>query len=99
LTVVILPEAENDLEEIGDLIASDAPRRAITFIRELRLGAESIESAPLAYPLVPGYERESIRRRVHGNYIIFYTVEGGSVFILRFLHGARDYNRILDLRR
>ncbi|WP_202314807.1 type II toxin-antitoxin system RelE/ParE family toxin [Mesorhizobium sp. L-8-10] len=35
------------------------------------------------------------RRRVHGNYLIFYRASGENVEILHVLHGAMDYERIL----
>lgn len=35
MIVVITDEAENDLEQIGDFIAQDNPRRAISFVKEL----------------------------------------------------------------
>ena len=96
MNVIILPEAEIDLEEIADVISHDAPVRAASFVRELRLSALALEHAPLAYALVPRYERRGIRRRIHRRYIIFYRIEGNQIFILRILHGARDYIRLLD---
>ena len=36
MRLVFLPQAEMDLEAIGDYIALDNPRRAISFVRELR---------------------------------------------------------------
>ena len=36
MTVVFSPVAETDLEEIGDYVALDNPRRAVTFVREIR---------------------------------------------------------------
>jgi plasmid stabilization system protein ParE len=50
---------------------------------------------PHRFQLVPRYERESVRRRIADNYLIFYRVGDGSVEILHILHGARDYEQIL----
>jgi plasmid stabilization system protein ParE len=36
-----------------------------------------------------------LRRRVHGDYLIFYDVGTTSVEILHVLHGARDYAQII----
>jgi plasmid stabilization system protein ParE len=36
------PQAEIDLEEVGDYIALDNPRRAVSFIREIRQHCEKI---------------------------------------------------------
>lgn len=48
-----------------------------------------------ASPWCPRYERRGIRRRVHGNYVIFYRVETAKVVIVHILHGAIDYGAIL----
>ncbi len=50
---------------------------------------------PSSFPLVPRYERKGIRRRVHGAYQIFYRVDGEPVYVIRVLHGARDYEALL----
>jgi toxin ParE1/3/4 len=36
------PQAEIDLEEVGDYIALDNPGRAVSFIREIRQHCEKI---------------------------------------------------------
>jgi toxin ParE1/3/4 len=38
----LTPQAEIDLEEIGDYIALDNPKRAVSFIREIRQHCERI---------------------------------------------------------
>jgi plasmid stabilization system protein ParE len=88
-------EARNDLRDISDVIATDSPRRAITFARDLVAAAKTIADTPLGYPQVPGYEAQGLRRRVFGPYLIFYRIEDERVDVLRILHGARDYDRIL----
>jgi len=87
--------AESDLETIGDWIAQDNPARALTFVRELRTACATIADMPEACPLVPRYERHGIRRKVHGDHLIFYRVGMGAVVIVHILHGARDYEDIL----
>ena len=42
----LTPQAEADLEEIGDYIALDNPRRAVPFIREIREHCEKIAEGP-----------------------------------------------------
>ncbi|MGM4984440.1 MULTISPECIES: type II toxin-antitoxin system RelE/ParE family toxin [Rhizobium] len=88
-------EAENDLEQIADYIARDNPQRALSFIRELRSKCEDLVDNPNGYSLVPRYEHHGIRRRVHGNYLIFYRVESAKVVIIHLLHGATDYGTML----
>lgn len=50
---------------------------------------------PEAFSFVPRFERRGVRRRVYGNYLIFYQVEEARLVILHVLHGARDYGAIL----
>ncbi|MBP1886590.1 type II toxin-antitoxin system RelE/ParE family toxin [Sinorhizobium mexicanum] len=88
-------EAENDLEQIADYIAQDNPRRALSFVRELRSKCEDLIDSPNGFALVPRYEHHGIRRRVHGNYLIFYRVESTKVVIVHVLHGATDFGAIL----
>lgn len=88
-------EAESDLEQIADDIAKDNPRRALSFVQELRGKCEALAPNPLAFSLVPRYESYGIRRRVHGNYLIFYRVGTEQVVIVHVLHGASDYAAVL----
>ena len=88
MNVVLSDEAEADLEQIGDYIARDNPARAGTFLDELEESCRELGHMPLAYPLLPRYERFGIRRRVHGNYLIFYRVERDAVIC--HAHPARS---------
>ncbi len=88
-------EAESDLEQIADYIARDNPWRALSFVRELRGKCEDLADSPNGFGLVPRYEHHGVRRRVHGNYLIFYRVENAKVVIIHVLHGATDYGAIL----
>ncbi len=87
--------AEANLETIGDWIVRDNPMRAVSFIRELREACHRILDAPEGYELVPRYAAQGIRRKVHGNYLIFYVTDQTAVTVIHVLHGARDYEHIL----
>ena len=95
MKVVLTASAEDDLESIADWIAQDNPGRALSFVMELREICEALGHTPRAYPLVPRYEHTGVRRRVHGNYLIFYRVEADLAVVLHVLHGARDYEPLL----
>ncbi|MCO1345946.1 type II toxin-antitoxin system RelE/ParE family toxin (plasmid) [Burkholderia multivorans] len=95
MKVRLSSEARQDLIAIGDYIARDNPSRARSFVQELTNKCASLANMPLSYPVVPRYEAKGIRRRVHGNYQIFYRVDGDQVFVVRVLHGARDYEALL----
>ena len=95
MKVLITAEAEADLESIGDYIARDNPTRALSFVRELYQLCLNIADMPQAWPPVPRYEHNGIRRRVHGRYLIFYRMADGRITILHILNGAMDVERIL----
>jgi plasmid stabilization system protein ParE len=95
MIVAISAEAERDLEAIGDYIAADNPARAISFIVDLRAKCLDLASMPRRFPLVARYEAEGVRRRAHGNYLIFYRTGRERIVVLHVLHGATDYATIL----
>ncbi len=98
IVVRLTPLAETELEAIADYIARDNPRRALSFVQELRDRCLSLADMPLAFPLVPRYEDRGIRHRVHGNYQIFYRVMGdppARIDVLHVLHSARNYAALL----
>ena len=88
--------AEADLEGIGDYIALDDPRRAASFVRELRARCERIADQPRANRLREEFG-SGVRGAVHGSYLILYTHrDDGRVVVERIVHGARDLDRLLD---
>ncbi len=95
MKVILTPAAQADLEDIADYIAVDSPRRALSYVRERRKAAESLGDFPEAYPLLPRYEQYGVRRRPHGNYLIFYEIVRDVVFFTHVLNGAQDYEAIL----
>lgn len=95
MIVHLSAEAEYDLETIGDYIARDNPARALSFLQELRSKCMGLADMPERFPLVPRYEATGVRRRGHGDYLIFYRIETAKVIIIHILHGAQNYNTIL----
>jgi toxin ParE1/3/4 len=95
MIVVFADEAEADLERIGDYIAQDNPRRAFTYVQELRARCERLASLPERFPLIPRYEGSGMRRMSFGEYLVFYRVRADRVVVLHVLHGATDYEKLL----
>jgi toxin ParE1/3/4 len=93
--VFITEAAWADLLDIARMIMVDNPARASSFIEELYDRCETLGNNPFAFPLLPNHEDRGIRRRVYGNYLIFYRVLDASVEVLHVLHGARDIERHL----
>ena len=89
MKVILSPRSERDLEEIADFIARDSPRSAIRFIADLRATCEKLADAPLGYEVQLQLD-PSIRRAVHGRYLVFYSVNPDRVRVERILHAARD---------
>jgi plasmid stabilization system protein ParE len=89
MRVELSPYVEGDLEEIADWIAQDNPRRAVTFIREIREGFRRIGEGPLLYQLRPDIG-EDARVAIVGRYVILFWVGDEMVRIERVVFGGRD---------
>lgn len=95
MKVRITDAAWDNMLHIGRWIKQDNPARADTFVRELYDRCEALEHMPRAFPLLPGWEDTGIRRRPHGDYLIFYRIADDAVEVLHVLHGAVDYEKLL----
>lgn len=96
MKVVLTPKAERDLESIAERIAGENPRRALTFLDELLEGCRTLAEFPARFPLTTSHAALGIRRRIHGNYLIFYRIEPDLVRVLHVLHAASDYDGVLS---
>ncbi len=88
------PLAEQDLEAIGDDIATDNPARAVSFIRELHVQCQRSVASPQGYRLQPELG-DDIRFCAYGQYVIFFGATREDITIIRILPGARDIPAIL----
>ena len=85
-------DVETDLDEIAAYIAADTPRRAVSFILEIRAEIDRIGREPLLYQLRPDIG-EDARLAVVGRYVILFWIDGNVVRIERVVQG----NRILPV--
>ena len=94
-TLVYSGQAQADLDEIFDFIAADNPRRARSYVEEIRQTCRGLCDAPLigtARPdLQPDLRIMTFRRRV----VIAYRVPADRLEILRVFSGGRDYETIM----
>jgi len=90
------PLAEHDIENIGDYIAQDNPRRAVSFTEELYQQCLSISESPDIYRERPELG-EKIRACSYGRYLIVYSIHDIEVRIERVLHGSRDIGVLCPL--
>lgn len=89
IQVNLSPQANADLEEIGDYIARDNPARALSFIGELKVKCLGLaKAARIGAPRPELGER--VRMLTHGRYLIFYREHEATVRIERIMHSARD---------
>jgi toxin ParE1/3/4 len=95
LKVVLTASAKNDLLRIADHISKDNPQRALSFVRELRSAALELSELREIYPVIRRYQDQRLRRRIHGNYLIFFRVDR-QVVVVRILHGAMDLDPLLS---
>lgn len=95
MIVDITDAAEFDLEHIGDAIARDNPARSVSFVRELVSRCEKLTDMPRRFGLIPGHEASRLRKLPHRGYLIFYRIQSSDVSVVRILHGAMDYEKVL----
>jgi plasmid stabilization system protein ParE len=87
---------EGDLNKIADYIAQDNPRRAVTFIQDIRAKFFDIQRNPLIYQFRPDIGEEA-RMATVGNYAILFRLTGEVIRIERIVYGGRDLPKIFDL--
>ncbi len=94
MKVFITPAAQSDIAQIGSWIAGDNPKRAISFMIELKNACEKIGDSPKGSVVVQRYVHFEIRRKTYHDYLIFYRIKNNSVEVLHVIHGARDYSNL-----
>lgn len=90
----VRPKALEDLEAIGDYIASDNPIRAVSFINEMEELFSRVARQPRAYRRRDDLA-EGLRQAVHRRYLILFTEDLEGVVIERVIHGARRLEDLL----
>lgn len=95
MTFRILPKAEDDLREIAFYIALDSGRAAQRWL-------DDIEERFANLALMPGMGvmradiRPDLRLLPAGRYLVLYRQVGEDVEIVRVLHGARQWQDLID---
>lgn len=94
MRVEFAPLAEADLEAMADYIALDNPRRALSFVQEIRQQCQALGRNPLLYRLRPEIGADA-RLVAVGRYVILFRLVREVVRVERVVHGARDLHRLL----
>lgn len=89
MKLAVSAAANDDLIDIALYIAQDSPRRARSFVAELRQWCEGPIRYPERYPLMTEYGPD-IRRAPYGFYGIYYSLHADGVLIEHVVHSARD---------
>jgi len=92
----VLRLAEEDLAEIMMYIAADKPSAAEDLAMKIEKNISLLSTNP-RLGRIPSDEqllRQGYRYLVVDNYLIFYILEGQTIFVHRILHGARDYQSL-----
>ena len=82
--------AADDLNAVADHIAKDSPNYAASFVCEARDAARSLTHLADRGRIVPEWDDASVRELFIGNYRLLYQVNEQIVFVIGFIHGARD---------
>jgi plasmid stabilization system protein ParE len=89
--VVIIAEAEEELEEAYRFVREDSPTRAKRWRESLLARAKSLGAFPARCAIAPesfalGVE---VRQLVVGNYRVLFTIDGSTVTVRHIRHAAR----------
>ena len=92
-SIRLLRVAEDDLTEIVTYIAADRASAAEALSAKIEKNLQLLARNP-QLGRIPDEEeltRLGYRYLVVENYLIFYAIEGKTIYVHRILHGARDY--------
>lgn len=93
--IVYRPAALADLDDIYDHISVDNPRRAFTFVQDIRERCKLLVSQPRLGParedLGTGVRIYPMFRRV----VVAYRTTENSISIVRVFYGGRDYAALM----
>jgi plasmid stabilization system protein ParE len=94
MRVVIISDAEADLDDIFEFVAADNAVAALRLVGKLRAKALRIGDAPRAYVVRPDYGND-MRCAFYQSYTILFQIIRSQVEVLHFAHGARDLKTLL----
>jgi plasmid stabilization system protein ParE len=91
--------ATEDLIEAAEFIARDSPFYATALVREARAAALSLRTLAERGRIVPECDDPTIRELFVKRYRLIYQHTSSHVYILAFVHGARDLAAIWKKRK
>lgn len=94
--VIISDEALEDLDAIWDFVAKSSIPAADRLLSELIDRCYRLEERPSRFSIVPGFERDAVRRCNVRSWAIFFAVRETHVEVLHILQGRRDLTAALS---
>ena len=95
------PQAQLDLDEIFDYFADELgnPEKGESVVSGILAAARKIPGRPTRFPPVGSlpFTADEYRFSQVGSYVIFFRVNGETVFVDRVLNNRRDYTSLLGL--
>ena len=93
------PQAQLDLDEIFDYFSDelDNPEKGESVVSAILAAARKIPGRATRFPPVGPlpFTTDEYRFLQVGNYVLFFRVDGGTVFVDRVLNNRRDYASLL----
>ncbi len=89
LKIIWSPRAASNLEEICDYISRDSEYYAALFAKRMVKIIKDIPLFPHSGRIVPEYENENIREKIHGNYRIVYRIKEDAIEIVTIFHDSQ----------
>lgn len=88
------PKAVAHLQEICNFIGKDSSYYASFFAKKIFSVIESLPKFPKSGRVVPEYQDENIREKIHGSYRIVYRLKDGWIDVAAICHGAKPLDGI-----
>lgn len=87
--------SQQDLLDIAEFVSRDSWLYAANLVENLIRATESLLPLPFRGRVVPEYGREELRELIHGNYRLVYKVSENEVVIVRVVHAARQFTKVM----
>jgi plasmid stabilization system protein ParE len=93
----LLTIAEEDFTEIISFISAENPIEADVIANKIEKNLELLSENPNLGRIPREEEIRNLGYKylIVQNYLIFYTIEGKTIYVHRILHGARNYKSLL----
>ncbi len=92
---LLTPQAERDIDDIGEYIAANNPAEAYQLVRSIRQRCQALAKMPETgrsrEELAPGLRISHV-----GRYLIFFRPDPEGIEVVRVVHGSRDLPKLFE---